>query len=847
MTTRDPDRIFTLQRRAELLESLANTLLEFYHCNGPAYLLPVIGLLYEAFKEILFIACTTRIPRAMTHLGYVSLEEYRLSHNLEALKRSIHYFQFARKQLLPSSSQYRTTAAGLAYALLYRYSAYNSNHDWLAAMKTLETIPEQIHIRTSDANFIISQAWFLTVTVFVKTTGTSIMEAPLTLEYLEGIMSRLDSFLSSLLPTSRYVLALWARSALSIALCRRTKQLQYLHDGIRSIESALHLCSRDALVMHAQLSERLASLNHYVYLYQGDSRDRNHLNTAICIMENIRGSDLLECNVYARSNTLFSWAAYSMDQAVKREDMDGMEDILNTLREAESICPESHVTKQLVLSRLAYALGLYFDQSGRVSVLDEVIALGSKLNTDCKTQAPFLVSNIAEGMIARAETVDSVAARRFLDHAIDLCQRRRNALDSAWVDGTERVILELHIIKASQMQLESQVEDRTLLRINVTNMLEMARRGLEIIIEQSTRTSLVIALTEALIFHARSSGDGSVLAEAKETLEQELSSEALTSSVYRADLLAAQADLLVVESEIRHNEDPEALNEAWKLYHHAAVATAGRGKERFKSCLRWAAHAAERGYASEAFKAYSCAIGILPQLVFLGEDVLGRIAALRQVNGLAASSAAIAISINDIPSAIHFLEQTRGIIWLQSLHPRIAELELLPSTVRTRYVKSMDELNQADRLQWTSRRRAAEEMDSVVKEIRTIPNFERFRLPPLLEEIDGKLRLLNGSAVVIIPSALYCDVVVLGFNKGSRHLRLTTLNRDRVQQLAQTFIEVCGSNRAAQREGLSDQRGVKRIDLSNQASGTDVLQELWLSLVHPIFKSMKLLVSPTKK
>jgi hypothetical protein len=283
------------------------------------------------------------------------------------------------------------------------------------------------------------------------------------------------------------------------------------------------------------------------------------------------------------------------------------------------------------------------------------------------------------------------------------------------------------------------------------------------------------------------------------------------------------------------------------MYERAATTASGRTRERFQASLRWASNAANRGYPLEALKGYSCATDILPSLVFVGEDVIGRMEALREVNGLAASSVAAALNIGDASSAVQLLEQTRGILWLQSSHIRTPLLELVPNALHDKYKSIALELEAADRLQWTARRQKAEELCRLATEIRKLPDLGRFMLPPLLDEVISAVKE-RGYVVVISSSKSCTDVVVLGTAQGHSHLRLHDVDMHQVREWLNSFTNGCASVRSSEcLSAVSRKISIASTQVkpsTHKDSSSGVLSALWFSLVQPIIKHLNMRVSP---
>jgi hypothetical protein len=381
--------------------------------------------------------------------------------------------------------------------------------------------------------------------------------------------------------------------------------------------------------------------------------------------------------------------------------------------------------------------------------------------------------------------------------------------------------------------------------LNPEAILDLSRQSLENLANHrlniSTRVDLMLAQITALISQSRRHRNDDALAIAERVVEDGLHPEDIQSTLFRVDLLAARADIFVARAAL-HEQDEDFLKRAWTIYQDAVAVTTGRVRQRFQACMRWSSAAGSSGYLSEACKAYNCAVDILPKVVFLGEDVVGRIEALRQVSGLASSSVATALSLNNVPAAIDFLEKTRGILSLQSFQKRAPQLRLLPKDLRDKFVNRTIELEKAHRLQWSTRRHMAEDIEHILSDIRCYTGFEYFPHFPILGELEKALQDDGNYAVVIVPSEGFCDIVMLGMTSGHSHMRISSGNLANLLSLSTDFISTIDTTQQSRRKTSGT---LRRIDMVGAATPEEIeksmmlfLEELWTNLMRPILEQL---------
>jgi hypothetical protein len=821
-------RVQYLRSKLRYTQQLAMIFSEFYHRDGDEDILDVALGLHHLDLKLAIASYPHALPATIISLAGTLFARYELLYDLDSLKKSIVLYQKAMNHPELTSALRPDVESGLAYAIFHRFKTLNNEEDCRISIELLNMAKN--HLTDADES---CEARVRTIFTLVRTTIYAEWIAPWPIDDMQDMLSFLSRVPRNLLPQSWHFMLLEAEARLNLTLSLGKSRKENIVEGLKAARHALHLAGTKAQVARYR-ALAIIFLLHYVGKYY-DSH-LAHLDAALDTAQQMRM--IHSSNIIARCDSLASWSQAAISQSLQRKDWDLMEQSVAVIREAVSLCPQSHVFKMTLVNDLAAALGVYFEQSGQVSILDELISL-QYCYPKYVLRSGFFACNLAEATLLRAQIADASVARQLIAQAIHLCQSRKRELNSN-LDKRERGSVDLMIVKASQMKLRFGDQ----LSSDLKSILELTSQGLAAQFGPSMRSGFLLARSDALIAEARRGCDITLLSEAEHLLEQELSSESMAESIFCVDLLAAKADVLVAQYDVQSKDD-SLLSRAWDLYHRATLATNGRARQRFQASTRWATNAIARGFTSEALRAYTCAIRILPRVVFFGEDMIGRIEALRQVNGLAGSSVSLALSLGNVSTAIDFLEHTRGIIWLQTSKSR-ATLHALPKELSSQFMNLNDELEKSDRLAWASRRHKAEELEECLSKIRQLPGFERFLLPPLLGEVEEALQSVRGYAVIVVPNTTSCDVVILGVPEGHRHLHLPNVDMERVQQLARAFTIACSTSRMA-----TAQTGVSRKIIRKLAHNsvdqsalddTGLLLELWTSIAHPIIEGLKIKV-----
>lgn len=840
----DHDTLSSAQRlrgfrdHASRLDKLAAVLFEYYSYAGPIELLSVVKQLSETHHRLLILSDPDSISALSIHLADIYLAEHQLRHDLDSLELSLKYYRRALDDEELPNCQHLQAQVGLAYASFYRFLAWDTHEDCRTAVRLIDDALGRVDEFDNDQ---ISRAKAIAYAVLIKASAPTRMVMITPLEDTLNMLPSLSEALGYRLSRSLYITCLVAQARLSLYLAMTASQVVHVQAGIIAATKASQLCSEDAVFMKHFTLTSLVTL-YFRARYDDKDGSDYYRDAAVEIAEAMLSmTELMLINSYVHCYWLHCWGDAVMDRAVRREHLDIMEQVVETYKQAIEICPPSHNIRRMLVTNHIASLGQYFEHSGRVSILDEGIALAHRLGPDAAMNIPYLACNVAEYMIMRARINDSKNARMLISRAIHLCQSRMRA-EGYPHDDMERISMDMHLISASRMQVQlggdAILDIDTILHITLTGLSESH--------EPALRTACILTRTEALVARARNHDDTSSLVTAQLLLDEELSSALTAPTIFSVDLLAEKANVLIAQSDLMSRisvvDRQNLLTSAWDCYLRAVTASVGRARERFQASLKWAASAANRGNYSEALKAYAFAVNLLPQVVFRGEDVLGRIEALRQVSGLAASSVAMALRVEDVSASILFLEQTRGILWLQTSRVQASDLDRVPPDLKERFINASLNLERSDKLKWATQRAEAAELDSITVKIRELPGFERFLLPPCLQDLEQALNNSGGYAAVVVPNDDQCIVLLFGVPEGHRVVRLPDMDIGRIFSLGRDFIFECSTTRASMRKMTqSHLKTSPNLDISNST----LLSELWTRLVRPVIMELGIQVSKT--
>jgi tetratricopeptide (TPR) repeat protein len=240
---------------------------------------------------------------------------------------------------------------------------------------------------------------------------------------------------------------------------------------------------------------------------------------------------------------------------------------------------------------------------------------------------------------------------------------------------------------------------------------------------------------------------------------------------------------------------------------------------------------------------------LLPRIASFNLSIKSRLMALLDARNLAGQAALCAFSTGDTMAALELVEGGRGTFWAQGLQLR-TQLDDVPPDLRSRLEQLSDELEQASlssnavgdlgpgmletsrQLQAVRRLRTAAEFEDVVSHVRTIPGLERFMLPTPITTLARAAT--RGTVVTLIAGKECCHAIVMPVVGEVKHVRLSTLNTERLIKIAEHLRQDQIGARTAR---------ASRIIKHKTMFGNQHLLSIWRGIVLPIFEVLNAYVS----
>jgi tetratricopeptide (TPR) repeat protein len=294
-------------------------------------------------------------------------------------------------------------------------------------------------------------------------------------------------------------------------------------------------------------------------------------------------------------------------------------------------------------------------------------------------------------------------------------------------------------------------------------------------------------------------------------------------------------------------QDPKDLKRSIFAAYQSATQSTGPLSQRFHAAISWShrAHLCRDDSVPSALDAYATAFELLPRMSWVGLSIPSRHRELVSARTLGCDAAATAISEKHLHKALEWLEQGRSVLWGQILHLRTPldglhaadpKLAAKLTSIATDLERGSSQAflagddNQVSPEEATQKhRRLADEWETVVEQVRKLPDFERFLLPKEYSELRDAAR--SGPVIVLNASRYGCDALIIASPLELRHVRLDKLTYEHADFLLKLLYAALDSQQ------LRDERHLARLSknqLDKDATFRDVLGQLWEMVVKPV-------------
>ncbi|GAB7106298.1 hypothetical protein JCM4814A_46120 [Streptomyces phaeofaciens JCM 4814] len=444
-------------------------------------------------------------------------------------------------------------------------------------------------------------------------------------------------------------------------------------------------------------------------------------------------------------------------------------------RSAVADTAPGHVDRPFYLTNLSDALRSLHEATGELAPLEESVATARQVIEESPPEDPWFVHHLS--VFTRAalrfhqRTDDPVALRAAVETG-----RRALSLTPA-SDVTRPLLLTdlglvLRRVATVTGDPATVEEAEELLRAAATACGPEVRPG------------ALFNLASTVIDRYDATGDPAALEEAERAVAEALNHSETGARPDRWGLQMMRGRVLWERHRLEH--DAAALTESLSAFRAAADTRSAETSLRLDAARRWGRHAQEAGRYEDALEAYEHAVRLLVELVPLSMEREDREHRLGRITGLAADAAAAALDAGRPERAVELLEQTRGVLMAEAVDARgdLARLRQHHGNhasaidrLRVR-AQALDSLSAAPvrfdqmtpngphghdphhrRQTGEQRLQLAAEWDTLLAEIRRLPGFERFLLPPTWAEL--REQAAEGPVVYVNATRGRCDALAV--------------------------------------------------------------------------------------
>ncbi|KAG2112715.1 CHAT domain-containing protein [Suillus discolor] len=507
-------------------------------------------------------------------------------------------------------------------------------------------------------------------------------------------------------------------------------------------------------------------------------------------------------------------ALMELAQAVEaRFDQHGSIDDLDTNiqlgREAVSLIPEGHADRGTYLNNLADSLESRFQHQGKPNDLDEAISLHElalRLSPVGHEHRNFSLNNLGSALITRFNK------RGNIDDITRAISLHREAL-MLRPPGHPRHDTTLNNL-AHGLQTR---HDKSHVSEDLNEAIDLYRKSLQLKqLDHLERHVTLCNLSSALCSRFTETQKNEDVEEAITLCQQSL--EALHSlhpdrhySYFRL------REAYMSRYHILH--DPADLSLAIENFRLASRHPTQGFPARIMEVIEWARQAEVCEHES-ALEAYQMCFEHFDSHVMTRSSITSRreaATAFRGARSLPVDAASCAIRCDNLRQAVELVEQGRGQQWslASRLRTPVEDLESANPTLARNYSELSKRVSNAAQSSAMITDRAATDREEIeyrkltrqweaaVAEIRHLPAFSRFLLPPSYEDLQSAAR--QGPVIILVASQYSCSAVIVPTSGDPHHVPLPSIALADLNVLKDRFTRaIRDSSRMNPRESRTD-------------------------------------------
>lgn len=262
------------------------------------------------------------------------------------------------------------------------------------------------------------------------------------------------------------------------------------------------------------------------------------------------------------------------------------------------------------------------------------------------------------------------------------------------------------------------------------------------------------------------------------------------------------------------------------------------------------------GLSTGIIKAYELFVSHLPRIAYLGLDLRKRLHVLEYAQDAVLDGATYALLLLRPRLAMELLESGRGVFWTQALRLR-TPFDDLPQELSLELKQTASQLEQLSQGRHadvtnsysedenaSSARRLTQRFEALLHRASSFPEFGHMLRQDLGQSIAQVAD--RGHVAMLIASGISCHAIVLAqYSHEPCQIALAEITPDYLRSLADHLRRATES---ARKPGLNqnESRNLKKVligakfKIEEEWSTTNVLRDLWMKIVKPIFAALEI-------
>ncbi|PPQ94866.1 hypothetical protein CVT25_007240, partial [Psilocybe cyanescens] len=313
-----------------------------------------------------------------------------------------------------------------------------------------------------------------------------------------------------------------------------------------------------------------------------------------------------------------------------------------------------------------------------------------------------------------------------------------------------------------------------------------------------------------------------------------------------------------LEKRFEHTKDAIDAHSAILNFRLASTSLSGSPSVKLYAAIHWAKSTMQIDQ-SQLLEAYNTAICLISQVADLDQTIKSRFTKLINISLLSTCAAAAAISFGQHSMALEWLEQGRCLVWRQinDLRTPVDDLYAYDRALADKIVQVSKDLESAGsraelniytedislltkisiQNEAHTHIKLAQEWEQLLTTVRSKPQFTHFLLPPSCSTLLKDLPK-SGHVVVINSYGNHSDALILtSGKKNPLHIVLPQFTIRIADKLHHDLKVILHDSRVWMQEDWDtvSSRGSRRC---KEGGITDILQQLWSSVVKPILNGL---------